>query len=596
MAVSLQRPDPSSPDDVAAATFSVTRRGFDPTEVKDLLRMVAAELARLQDRERTLERELRAAQRPSTTTAVALDEEVVTRLLGEEAARILTTAREAAAQIKSRAEENAAQLLREASDEASRAREDASVEAARRRADANADAEAELEMAKQQGREMVNEARAYRERVLAELSRRRELARQQVDQLLHGRDRLLQAFERARLAAVDVMAEMTPLGEPAEYVNLDPITGPVPAMVPAATLSSSRATVIELPSPEPTAVDDANDDTDVDAGDDTDGDTDVDTLEVANDEGPVDAPTEVSNVVELFATTGDGPAADDVFARLRAARSQRVADAVNDTLEAPALEVEAEVEAPLDTPTEAPTSVFARTPEAPVASAELVDDTPFTQRDAALTPIIVAASRKLKRVLADEQNDVLAMLRSAQPVTAVDALLPAADDRRSRFVGAIADELHEAARAGASSVSERLTAAQQKQLGRSEVVQPAADAIAGDILGPLHDRVADAVAGADGDNAGLAEVVRALYREWKNQRIDDQLEHAVHLAFGRGALAALKPGTPVCWAVDPHGPPCPDAEDNSLGGVVGAGDPFPTGNTFAPAHEGCRCMLAPAPR
>ena len=123
-------------------------------------------------------------------------------------------------------------MLREATDEAQRLREEAEVEAARRRQDASADAESELVMAKQQGREMVNEARAYRERVLSELARRRELARQQIEQLMHGRDRLLQAFERSRLVAVDVMAELTPLGEPAEYVNLAPTTGPVPLMVP----------------------------------------------------------------------------------------------------------------------------------------------------------------------------------------------------------------------------------------------------------------------------------------------------------------------------------------------------------------------------
>jgi hypothetical protein len=120
----------------------------------------------------------------------------------------------------------------EASDEAARMREEAEIEASRRRSDAAADAEAELAMAKQQGREMVNEARAYRERVLSELARRRELAREQIEQLLHGRDRLMQSFERARLVAVDVVAELQPLGEPDEYVNLSPTTGPVPVMVP----------------------------------------------------------------------------------------------------------------------------------------------------------------------------------------------------------------------------------------------------------------------------------------------------------------------------------------------------------------------------
>src|SRR6476620_413164 len=232
MALSFSRPDPSSPDAIASAGFSTSRRGYDQNEVRDLLRMVAAEMARLQEREKFLERELRTAQRGSTNVAVALDEEVVTKMLGEEAARILQTAREAASQIKIRSEDAAARMLREATDEAQRLREEAEVEAARRSQDASADAESELVMAKQQGREMVNEARAYRERVLSELARRRELARQQIEQLMHGRDRLLQAFERSRLVAVDVMAELTPLGEPAEYVNLAPTTGPVPLMVP----------------------------------------------------------------------------------------------------------------------------------------------------------------------------------------------------------------------------------------------------------------------------------------------------------------------------------------------------------------------------
>ena len=236
MAMSFSRPDPSSPTAVSAATFPTSRKGFEQAEVRDFLRMVAAELARLQEREKFLERELRAMQRGNTNANIALDEEVVTRMLGEEAARILSTAREAASQIKIRAEENASRVLREATDEAQRLREEAEIEASRRRQDASADAEAELSMAKQQGRDMVNEARAYRERVLGELARRREMARQQIEQLVHGRDRLLQAFERARIAAVDVMAEMTPLGEPNEYVNLAPTTGPVPIMVPARDL------------------------------------------------------------------------------------------------------------------------------------------------------------------------------------------------------------------------------------------------------------------------------------------------------------------------------------------------------------------------
>ena len=122
MAMSFSRPDPSSPTAVSAATFATSRKGFEQSEVRDFLRMVAAELARLQEREKFLERELRSMQRGNTNANIVLDEEVVTRMLGEEAARILSTAREAASQIKIRAEENASRVLREATDEAQRQR------------------------------------------------------------------------------------------------------------------------------------------------------------------------------------------------------------------------------------------------------------------------------------------------------------------------------------------------------------------------------------------------------------------------------------------------------------------------------------------
>ena len=50
----------------------------------------------------------------------------------------------------------------------------------------------------------------------------------------------------------------------------------------------------------------------------------------------------------------------------------------------------------------------------------------------------------------------------------------------------------------------------------------------------------------------------------------------------------------IRWTVDPNGPECADAEDNCLQGVVRAGDAFPTDHACAPAHSGCRCMIAPA--
>lgn len=684
MAISSPRPDPSSPNEVASAGFPTARRGFDQSEVRDFLRMVAAELARLQERERYLERELRGAQQRVGSGPVEFDEETATRLLGEEAAHILQAAREGAVAIRTRAEEGAARLLREATDEAQRLREEAEVEAARRRQDASADAEAELQMAKQQGREMVNEARAYRERVLSELARRRELARQQIEQLIHGRDRLLQVFERARLVAVDVMADLTPLGGPDEYVNLSPTTGPVPVMVPAEPLVSpvsllddagddrelDDVAVDDAAAAEETGVDApagdvamAGDDVDTDAGEqqhlvedavdavdavgaadaedtadaeaaaeapavggdveiESDAeaapDADVDGEVDAEVDGEVDADVQAGDVVPMpDAAAGDDATSDDderepapvvalfaqddplavdlsedrhplddttavdnLFARLRAARAESIAER--------AAAAAASVPAAPDTP--AATDEQA-TPEA------ARDDAPlFERRDSALVPVITAAARKLKRVLADEQNHVLDTLRRKDPVRTLDTLVPWEGDHVAQYTDAIGVELLTAAVTGAASVSSAPESKHSKDIERTAALKPVCEALAAELVAPLRRRLEAGIERADGDNAELATHVRAIYREWKTQRIDETFADIARMAFGHGAFAAVKKGTPMVWKVDKSREGCADCEDNSLAGAVPAGSEFPTGHRCAPAHTGCRCLVTPTPQ
>jgi DivIVA domain-containing protein len=698
MAISFSRPDPSSPSAVSAAAFSPSRKGFDQTEVREFLRMVAAELARLQEREKFLERELRTAQTGSPSPA-ALDDEVITRALGEEAARILQAAREAASQIRVRSEESASRVLREASDEAQRLRQEAEIEVSRRRNDAAADAEAELQMAKQQGREMVNEARAYRERVLADLARRRELARQQIEQLVHGRDRLVQAFDRARIAAEDVIAGMAPMPDQDEFVNLAPTTGPVPLMVPADELpvTTVRVAAESEPEPEaehtehtetvesaaevvPVAVDDVElldiplDDevvdeqvetteaveTAVEVADEVEATADAsdsvemeDTVEVTDevetavevadevetavevtepadtelaDTEPADTeqaeaePERIAPVVSLFgdaapAVEAEVPSApessaelgatvDSLFARLRAARADTVAHRVaadepvapvdEPTTSTPVIETVAAEPAEIAAVAE---PVAAEPVVEPVAAAESDEaDSPFVRRDAVLTPLIVAAARKLKRVLADEQNDILHAAKSPKKKGATTSLLAPEAEHLERWTSVIHGELTAAAAAGAASVRDASEKERLTLVGKAGVLDPATAWLSDAIVRPLRERVETAIADSDGDTGELADSVRSIYREWKNQRIDENLDDVVRMAFGRGALAAVKPGTPLCWTVDPAGPACADAEDNSLSGAVPAGQPYPTDHVCAPAHAGCRCMLQQAPR
>jgi DivIVA domain-containing protein len=638
MAASLSRPDPSSPASVAEAGFSTARRGFNQDEVRAFLTSVAAELSRLQERERQLEARLRDVEAEAAAVPTPeLDEATVERLLGEETLRVLQTARESASQIKIRAEETAAKILNEANDEVNRLRQEAEVEAARKRHDATSDAEAEVALAKQQGREMVNEARAYRERVLADLERRTKLARQQIEDLVHGRDRLLQVFERARLVAVDVTTELQSIEGPADFVNLSPTTGPLPLMVPAndmprqesATRPVTTDEAVDLDASE-TAVDefhtddvtepidtgvtastDAAADTDAAAGTDTETATDIVTDEGSDDAdaAPDARPTRDANVVSLFrdrpdtdtetdadtdtdtetdtAATdtedtetgahGTRPDVGGIFERLRSEAPALVGDVddVADVDDAPDTEATADTEAIIDTESAA-------------------ESTPFSRRDEALVPLIVAGARKLKRVLADEQNGVLDRLRQKEAVTELDQLIDALDAHVDSYVTALADDLLDAAIAGAAEVGKQDSKTLRTTITKGGALDRAHAVVRDDLVTPLRARLERAISDGAGDNEDITKRVRAVYREWKTQHIDDQLDDAFRFAHGGGLAAAVKPGTMLTWIIDPSEPTCADCEDNSLAGDVPAGDPYPTGHVAAPAHAGCRCLTVPS--
>jgi DivIVA domain-containing protein len=587
MAMSFSRADPTSPASVAEASFPTSRRGFHPDEVRSLLREVAAELGRLQERERFLERELRTAQSRPPMDASQIDDETVARVLGEETLRVLQTARESASQIKIKAEEGAARVLREAAEDANRLRNEAEIDAARRRNEANAAAEAELALAKQQGREMVSEARAYRERVLSELTRRREAARQQIEQLVHGRERLLQVFERARLVAVDVVSELEPIGEPEEpeeYVDLTPTTGPVPMMVPPSALpralspdepeaAEASERVEDAPVAEDAPVEDA-------PAEGVEAEDQTNVFSLFPGEQTTDADPQDQVDVQADSTEPATPELSQLFARLRAE---------TELPETELSETEAVTETELSETEAASETELSETEaasETELSETEL-PETIFQVRDAALVPLIVSAARRLKRVLADEQNEVLDSLRNLAQVSSLDDLLPESAEHASRYVAAIADELIGAHAAGFAMASD--TSAP----GIADLT--AVEILVGDsLIQPLRNRLERSVSDGAGEPDQVARKVRAVYREWKTQHIGDQLDDVLRLAHGLGVLAGAAAGAPLCWMVDPAGPACPDAEDNSLAGSVPAGEPYPTGHSVAPAHAGCRCLLSRA--
>lgn len=585
------------PSDTSARSFSTTFRGFDPAEVRAYLAQV--------ERERQALRDELDALRARTSGTPVLDEGTAAELLGEEAARLLTTAREGAGQIRAKAEENVTRLLREAQDDAARTRADADIEVARRLNEASEHAAAEIEEAKRQGRELVFEAQALRTKMLEDVARRRKTARAQLEALRAGREELLTALDRAQAAlqkvSDDVREAAPELLEPpdasadagAALVDIEAggpgTTFPAAPAIPAVPSGVER-TGLSLVLPLPGNKDESEAKRPAFMPDRTPHRIDVSSLlegpdhhddapaEAADDAQAADDASEPPEVAELHGLDVEGPetadaapdddaarpSADDLFARIRADRERAVAGA---------REVLARDHDDGDAGDE---------PARPVVSGP--DAEFLSQRAEVLGPLESTLTHSLKRALADEQNQALDRLRQARDVATIDGLVGSRDEQLERFTAAAQPQLRAALVAGVQSAGGDTGAGAGAE---TEVFA----SVATELVEPLRERIERAISAADGANDELATLLRAAYREWKLQRLDSVATQLTLVAHGRGTALGLAPGTPVRWVVDPSGPACPDADDNALAGAVPCGEAFPTGHTHAPAHPGCRCGL-----
>jgi DivIVA domain-containing protein len=641
MALDFQRPDPSSPAAVASAQFTVSRRGYREEEVRDFLRQVSVELARLLERERFLESELKALQARGPVDVAAIDEAAVTELLGAEAARVLTSARDAAQAIRDRAAESAEQIVRDASREATRLLEESTMEASRRRSDVSGEAEQELELAKQQGREMIAEVRAYRERVLTDLAKRTEEARRDLERLVHERERLLGAFERARHAATDVVGDLNEFDQTLRGTGVTPPLIPPDAPPPPRPSRTSDTPIFdakEYAHELGEAHRDESEDKDVSADD-----LAADTVGISNEseaqspsvmietsssevspvpESPTESgslreieaspssstPEHIAEVVNIFdrqrkressrptpendapehpvfdrvhAQPEDEPATpvtsrvDEIFARLRTGSTERVAkESTND----------------LVTGDQEPTST-STTPTA--VTPPVVQESVFSQRKDVVEPGIEAMTRALKRLLADDENAALTHVRAKRTSLTLSAMLAPLAEHAQRYAEAIHETVTSIAVDGARSLSDSRRADLRSTIARGGVVEAVCEMLASDLLRPLHERFASAIDIASGDRDVLASALRSLFQEWKSKRLSLVIADIAHFTYARGVFLGCDGAASVCWAVDPNGPACADAEDNALAGVITHGEHFPTGHQHPLAHAGCRCLVVP---
>ena len=220
------------------------------------------------------------------------------------------------------------------------------------------------------------------------------------------------------------------------------------------------------------------------------------------------------------------------------------------------------------------------------------------RRDEMIAPIVTRLSRRLKRTLQDDQNDLLDGLRSAQFRWTPD-VLPPEPEHHDAYATAVLPYLEEASQAGREFVGSGT--ADEGSGSLPPDVLALANELAAHVADPLRRRLEDAGRLEGADEGTVAEHVGSAFREWKGERVERLAGDFVIKAFSAGSISEATGGggadpTPVEWlaVADPGKDPCADCEDNALAGPQAAGEPFPTGHRSPPAHPGCRCLLLPA--
>ncbi len=576
---------PYEPDDLIKMTFPTSFRGYDPGEVRVFLAQMAKELEDVQERERELREQLGAAIARAAQPAIS--EADLATAFGQETTKVLQAAREAANEIRAKAEEHVARLVREANDEAKKLRDEAedllslrTLEANNSAAviisDANAQAKSIVDQAQEQGRNMVAEAQAVRERYLKDLARRHHVAQQRLEFLRASRERLLTTYGAARAAAEAAEREL----EMAE------VTAATAGELASQRVAATPEMTIEQLETEITMARDAG----IDLGDQQDElASEEDELlpepepELEPEPEPELAPEPEPELAPEPEPEPEAdvskPGIDELFARLRADRQESIARA-----QAVLHEEDEPAQEPVQEELPGPEELV---PEEPVQEEPSVqvfdDDRIFQERDRVIEPIEQQLTRNLKRVLMDDQNEMLDLLRRLSPTAELTDLLPDMNTHIQRYASAAEPFLHEVSTAGAASFDAQ---------PNPQIASEAADALANELLRALRDRLERHLRESVSDQSDLATALSSVFREWKTTKIEPMARHYVLVAYGRAAFHAAPEGS-YRWAIDPEHDCSPDCADNQLAGPIAKGERFPTGVRHPPAHESCDCMVLP---
>ncbi|MFN8026491.1 MAG: DivIVA domain-containing protein [Acidimicrobiia bacterium] len=544
-----------TPETVAGRNFTLSKRGYAEHEVRSFLRLVADELNSALARERELNSRVRDLEEQTRRPVLPPSDDDLIKALGEETARVLGQARESALELRSKAEDHARRVVREAQETARelRATTQQAVEQKTREAEDSARARA---------KEIVTEARTVRDRVLEDLGERKTALEQQIDELRQGRGRLVETYELVERA----------LSHARRVIEQEPSAPPVVPDTPA-TPRPRPPPKPRRPPPPPLP-------------------------------HPHQAPRRKETARPASETSASEAEEDatspDVHALFEKLRSEQ------------GDESPAAPEAAVEPPTESAAPGGAARPASEPSGSEASEGGPASEpsgseaskdgseaeqeedlspeqealraRETALADAADELSRRGKRALQDEQNDVLDGLRRQRGKIDLAKVLPSKEEQLTRWAHVLQPSVDQAYSLGAGSVDGSVGATPRALL--TELADAA--------VTPLRDRLSSSLESVEARTPAdmeiaVAQRLGARYREWRGQELEEVLTDALAVAYSRGVYDGVPDGTRLRW-IPTHEGKCPDCDDNSLEPTVKGGE-FPTGQKFPPAHPGCRCLL-----
>ncbi len=556
---------PSS--EVARVNFTTLRKGgLDPNEVRLHLEAAAREMGHLENRIRELQEQLTEAQRKVANPT--FDEATLTSALGQQSATILRSAHEEAGRVTAEAQERSAQvlaetqqrsatqlieaqerataLITEAENTTAQIDHDARLAAERLIDSAKVNGEALIERAREQGRAIVEQSNEARRTVLNDLAIKRKALHLQIDQLRAARDTLGQFVTTLRQQVDDVLTGINSSDELARAAALEALRAHPPTPEPteeellAGTPLREVSSGVEAPPPAPAPSDEKSDKQPPTTKPEPRIDKIVAKIQDAEGETLLEDDPSGTDVV------------NEIFARLRKATlEERGATALG--------------------PKKAPV----HKPETPVGVL-------FRHRDDALEESLTALTRRVKRVLQDDQNVMLERLRNVKAMITDE--LEDELTQRARYAEAANESLELAAKAGVKFAREEGGVA-TADVEASLIDDCAAD-LAVTIVLALRKRI---LSDSSGDGS---ERVNAAYREWRGARVERLCTDAARRAFHLGVVTASK-GRSVRFFAVPNDAPCDMCAYDSEAGERLAGENFPSGSPYPPLHAGCACTVIP---